>query len=615
MSLFPFAAIVDQEDVKEAIILNLINPAIGGVLIDGACGTGKSTLARGAAEFADVPFYSLPINCSEDRLIGSIDIEKTMTSGIPALEEGILHKAHGGILFADDIYLLPDNVADLLQTVVSLGEIHVERDGISDVRPCKFMVFATMNSQLGQIRSSLADHFGLYARTNSLSDGSKRLELLRRRQSFDDAPEKFREAWQLRMEIIREEIRKARELLPSVSVPTEIQDCIVKKLVQAYTEGNRADLVMYQTVRTVAAFHGRRECVVDDVDEAAYFVLPHRSKTPLPPQEEPETTNEQEQEPNQSPDKEDNRQDRGQSQPQDALPSDGQKHQSHYRNVPKIFAVGESFQVISFAHKKDRRSRKGWGRRTQTKTEAASGRYLYPTLQRRNNDLALDATIRAAAPYQTLRPRGDTAITIRTEDIREKVRQKKVSNLLVFVVDASGSMGAMDRMVEAKGAVLSLLKDSYVKRDKIAMVTFRGAEAQVVLPPTRSAERGYRLLREIQTGGKTPLNAGISKALSIMQSQLRQQPDLMPMLIIITDGKGNVSIDPDKKPVQELLELGEKVAKISQIETMVIDIERGGLMRFGIAQRLATVMKGKYCRLDELKSQAIADAVKKERER
>ena len=176
-------------------------------------------------------------------------------------------------------------------------------------------------------------------------------------------------------------------------------------------------------------------------------------------------------------------------------------------------------------------------------------------------------------------------------------------------------MGAMDRMVEAKGAVLSLLKDSYVKRDKIAMVTFRGAEAQVVLPPTRSAERGYRLLREIQTGGKTPLNAGISKALSIIQSQLRQQPDLMPMLIIITDGKGNVSIDPDKKPVQELLELGEKVAKISQIETMVIDIERGGLMRFGIAQRLATVMKGKYCRLDELKSQAIADAVKKERER
>lgn len=277
MSLFPFAAIVDQEDVKEAIILNLINPAIGGVLIDGACGTGKSTLARGAAEFADIPFYSLPINCSEDRLIGSIDIEKTMTSGIPALEEGILHKAHGGILFADDIYLLPDNVADLLQTVVSLGEIHVEQDGISDVRPCKFMVFATMNSQLGQIRGSLVDHFGLYARTNSLSDGSKRLELLRRRQSFDDAPEKFREAWQLRMEIIREEIRKARELLPSVSVPTEIQDCIVKKLEQACTEGHRADLVMYQTVRTVAAFHGRRECVADDVDEAAYFVLPHRS--------------------------------------------------------------------------------------------------------------------------------------------------------------------------------------------------------------------------------------------------------------------------------------------------------------------------------------------------
>jgi len=283
--------------------------------------------------------------------------------------------------------------------------------------------------------------------------------------------------------------------------------------------------------------------------------------------------------------------------------------------VPKAFAVGEPFQVMPFAHKKDRLFRNGWGKRTQTKTKAASGRYIFPTMQRRNNDFALDATVRAAAPYQTIRPRGDTAIAIRTEDIREKVRQKKVSNLLVFVVDASGSMGAMERMVEAKGAVLSLLKDAYVKRDKIAMVTFRGAEAQVVLPPTRSAERGYRLLQQVQTGGKTPLNAGITKALAVIQSQLRQQPELMPMMIVITDGKGNVSIDSSKKPMQELLEIGQKVSKIPQIETMIIDIERGGLMRFGIAQKLAEAMGGKYCKLDQIKSRNIVDIVKKERSR
>lgn len=198
--------------------------------------------------------------------------------------------------------------------------------------------------------------------------------------------------------------------------------------------------------------------------------------------------------------------------------------------MPKAFSVGEPFQVVPFAHKKDRIFRNGWGRRTQTKTNSASGRYIYPTMQRRNDDLALDATVRAAAPYQTMRPQGDTAIVIRTEDIREKVRQKKVSNLLVLVVNASGSMGAMEHMVEAKGAVLSLLKDAHVKHDKIAMVTFRGPEAQVVLPPTRSAERGYRLLQQVQIGGKTPLSAGITKALAVIQSQHRQQPELIAWL-------------------------------------------------------------------------------------
>ena len=618
MSLFPFSAVVGHEDVKEAILLNLINPAIGGVLIDGVSGSGKSTLARSAAALTQMPFYNLPVNCSEDRLIGSIDIEKTIATGKAVLERGLLHQADGGIIFADDIYLLPENITDLIQTVLSAKEIHVERDGISDNSSCSFLLIATMNSQLGQIRKSLIDHFGLYAKTDSNINLQQRLDVMNCRQAFDDSSVGFCQGWQDKTDAITYLVEKAQTLLPQVKITDEILQLIVNKLKQACPEGHRADLVMYQTVKAVAAFHGRTETVADDVDEAAYFVLPHRAKNPVPPQEEQEEQQNDEYESHQDQQEDDSdNQDENQDQPTDSdhTPAEDQSHKNKYRNIPKAFAVGEPFQVVPFAHKKDRMFRNGWGRRTQTKTNAASGRYIFPTMQRRNNDFALDATVRAAAPYQTMRQKNGTAIVIRTEDIREKVRQKKVSNLLVFVVDASGSMGAMERMVEAKGAVLSLLKDAYVKRDKIAMVTFRGSDAQVVLPPTRSAERGYRLLQQVQTGGKTPLNAGITKALTVIQSQLRQQPELMPMLIVITDGKGNVSIDSSKKPMQELIEIGEKVSKISQIETMVIDIERSGLMRFGIAQKLADAMGGKYCKLDQLKSQAIVDIVKKGRTR
>ena len=217
-------------------------------------------------------------------------------------------------------------------------------------------------------------------------------------------------------------------------------------------------------------------------------------------------------------------------------------------------------------------------------------------------DLALDATIRAAAPYQPFREKKDVAIAIRSEDIREKVRQRRVANLLVFVVDASGSMGVESRMTETKGAIRSLLKDAYVKRDKIALVTFSGNDARVVLPPTGSTERGYKLLRELETGGRTPLCAGIDKGLAVVQSELRKRPDLLPLLIFITDGRGNVSVDPEKKPLEEALEKCEKIREIKQIDSMVVDIEKSGVMRFGLAGRISAALGAKYYRLEELKS-------------
>ena len=228
-------------------------------------------------------------------------------------------------------------------------------------------------------------------------------------------------------------------------------------------------------------------------------------------------------------------------------------------------------------------------------------------------DLALDATIRAAAPYQLYREKNGLAISIRESDIREKVRQRKYSNLLVFVVDASGSMGASQRMVETKGAIVSLLKDAYIKRDKVCLVAFRGNDAQVLLPPTRSVERGMRLLETMPVGGRTPLNHGISKGLQVIQGELRKNPEVLPYMILITDGKGNVSIRGEKKPKQELMEISELVREFKYLNTMVLDIEKKGAMRFGLAKEMARRMGASYQQIETLKSAAIVSAIERVR--
>ena len=228
--------------------------------------------------------------------------------------------------------------------------------------------------------------------------------------------------------------------------------------------------------------------------------------------------------------------------------------------------------------------------------------------------MALDATIRAAAPFQKYRDKKGKAISIYSQDIREKVRQKKMANILVFVVDASGSMGANQRMIETKGAVLSLLKDAYIKRDKVALIVFRGDSARVVLPPTRSVERGYRYLEELEVGGKTPLNAGINKGIQVIKSELKKDMNCMPMLIVITDGNGNISLDEHKKPKDELMEIGKKVKELSIANSMVIDIEKKGFMQFGIAKELANVMNATYYSVETLRKESILQMVESVRE-
>jgi len=274
-----------------------------------------------------------------------------------------------------------------------------------------------------------------------------------------------------------------------------------------------------------------------------------------------------------------------------------------------FFTVGRPFPVKRITLDRDRILRKGSGRRSRTRTASKAGRYVRSTMQRKNNDLAFDATMRAAAPYQLRRKRQDVAIAIEPTDIREKVREKRIGNFLLFVVDASGSMGAQQRMVETKGAILSLLLDAYQKRDRIGMVVFRGDKAEILLPPTSSVEMAHKLLEELPTGGKTPLSAGLIKAFEVAKAHLYKDPHTSPLLILVSDGKGNVSLG-EEKPLVEARRAAEIIRNDERIKALVIDVEKGTFLTFGLARELALTLGADYYKIEDLKADTLVQAIK-----
>lgn len=603
---YPFSAILGQERLKKALILNLINPRIGGVLITGQKGTAKSTAVRALGELTHRKVITLPLSVTEDRLIGSVDLEQTMKSGKAVYLPGILADADGQILYVDEVNLLQDHLTDIVLTAHGSKENRVEREGISAVSDCRFLLVGTMNPEEGQLRQHFLDQFGLCVVVGSENKPEQRLAIVKARMAFEEDPRAFAKSFAPFEQELRERIDTASALLPRI-IPTEANRLyIVSKCLEADVQGHRADLCLEETAKAVAAWNGHAEITREDIDEAAPFVLLHRRRnTEQPPEEEPQ----EQQEPQEQNDSND-------APPPDRKDSDGPPPQSppQGRGKDQNFAVGKSFKVADFGHSASRQTHKGFGKRTTAKSAGKMGRYVYSVQQNLTGDLALDATIRAAAPYQVSRDKKGLAIAIREADIREKVRQRKYANLLVFVVDASGSMGASKRMTETKGAILSLLKDAYVKRDKVCLVAFRGNEAQVLLPPTRSVDRGVRLLETMAVGGRTPLNHGISKGMQVIQSELKKNPGVLPYMVMITDGKGNVSIDKNLKPKQELMEISEKLRAFPYINTMVLDIERRGAMSFGIAREMALRMGASYQKIETLNAGTIISAIERVRE-
>jgi len=677
--LFPFSAIVGQERLKRALLACAVCPRIGGVLARGQKGTAKSTAVRALAAllphievvrgcvFSCAPhgphcpdcairiargealptilrparLVDLPLGATEDRVSGSLDLEAAIREGRKAFEPGLLASAHRGVLYVDEVNLLSDHLVDILLDAASLGENVVEREGVSFRHPAQVMLVGTMNPEEGELRPQLLDRFGLCVEVSAPGDIDLRCEVLRRRETFDADPDGFAAQWAEEERRTARAIVEARRVLPLVRVPAPLLERASELCLEACVAGHRADIALRLTARALAALAGREDVRQADLDEAAELVLLHRRRMPPPPapperqeqqeerkeekehgqQHEPEQESERQagQEPQQRQGDARASEDEGeldQPPPESAEPDDADaENQGRPLALETIFPVGAAFRVKPIVYRKDRVVRTGSGRRTRSRTSRKSGRYVKARQNPAPTDLALDATLRAAAPHQRRRREmpqpGEMAVLVQRSDLRQRVREKRMGHFIVFVVDASGSMGAGSRMVETKGAVLSLLLDAYQKRDKVGLVAFRGQGAAVLLPPTSSVDLAYKLLEELPTGGKTPLVHGLSLGHELLERQLRRDPASLPVLVVISDGKANVSL-AGGKPLAEARLAAQAIAEDPRIRSLVVDVEKAGLIRFGLAQGLAADLGAQYFRIEDLKARELVDVLRRE---
>lgn len=658
--IYPFSAIVCQEKMTLTLILNAICPSLGGLLIRGEKGTAKSTAVRALAAIlpeievvsgcpfncdpyeyerlcpeckarvkqgADLPVLKrkikvidLPLGATEDRVLGSLDLEYAIKEGKKRFTPGLLASAHRGILYIDEVNLLNDHIVDVILDAAGMGINIVEREGISYMHQAEFILIGTMNPEEGELRPQLLDRFGMCIQIEGIKNPDERVRLIKLRELFDKNGFDFIAEYQSYQNDLLQKIIGAKERLSYVKITDEMIQLCSKLALNAFVAGHRADIVIRKTALTIACYEARDEVTEEDVNEAADLVLLHRTRIPPPlPQhmheekersqeETPEDEKEKKEEKAEARDRQKGEEKEEEKKGEEKDKEESGKSMFDIQMLESVCPVGDAFKVRRIQTERDRILRKGSGRRSRSRTSSKAGRYIMSTMQRKNNDLALDATLRAAAPYQKRRSRQDVAIAIEDSDIREKIREKKIGNFIVFVVDASGSMGAGKRMIETKGAILSLLLDAYQKRDKVAMVAFKADRAEILLPPTSSIELAHKLLEELPTGGKTPLCHGISLGYQTIQSYFRKDPHIYPLLILISDGKANVS-QYGGKPLFEAMEVAEEIKNDTRVNTAVVDVEKSGLISFGLAHQLSVQMGARYFKIDDLKSDTLVEVL------
>jgi len=575
-----------------------------------------------------IKVVDLPLGATEDRVLGSLDFEHAVKKGETRFTPGLLAAAHRGILYIDEVNLLDDHIVDVILDAAGMGTNICEREGVSYMHRSEFILIGTMNPEEGELRPQLLDRFGMCIQVEGIKDPVERIRLIKQRENFDKNSSDFIAGYKNSQDRLCRKIIDARQRLSHVKISEEMVKLCSKLALDAFVAGHRADIIMRKTAIALTSCENREEVTEKEINEAADLVLLHRVRMPPSlPQHQPEEKEEKKEDPpvpqeeEKEPEKgEEKSETRNQQKTEEGKKEEEGKGEEKDKEEPEkgkpagqplemVFSVGETFKVKRIQMEKDRVLRKGSGRRSRTRSSSKAGRYIMSTMQRKTSDLALDATIRAAAPYQKQRKKEGVAIAIEESDIREKIREKRIGNFIVFVVDASGSMGAGKRMIETKGAILSLLLDAYQKRDKIALIAFRGDHAEVLLPPTGSVELAHKLLEELPTGGKTPLCHGITLGYQIIQGHFRKDPDTYPLLILISDGKANVS-QYGGKPLAEAMEAAEEIKDDQRVNTVVVDVEKQGLISFGLSHQLSVKMGAGYFKIEDLKADTLVEVLR-----
>ncbi|HEV2799188.1 MAG TPA: magnesium chelatase ATPase subunit I [Pyrinomonadaceae bacterium] len=698
--VYPFAAIVGQEELKLGLLLNVVAPSIGGVLVMGHRGTGKSTAVRALAELlppiskvrgclygcdpaateaesnlcadcqsqvvasgalrkehAPVPVVELPLNATEDRVAGAINLERAIKEGVKTFEPGLLARAHRGFLYIDEVNLLEDHLVDLLLDVAASGRNRVEREGVSVEHPAEFVLVGSGNPEEGELRPQLLDRFGLCAEIRTAADLDERVEIITRREAFDRDPVAFCAVWEREQASLRRRLLRARAAFRSVHLPLELVRGIAELCARLGVDGHRGELTIARATRALAALENRKEVAPEDVRRVAALALRHRlRRDPLEHtaggasqveqtarelfgagDDKAEAKDKQKRASKKTPPDETGGSDDGtggaRREPQRtngahashqqtgarAPRGDGDAHdaggQAQESAAPTLDArLPDSLQERSDAKSLHARSAKAAksdahaGRRAQTRSTSrrARGRYARAVAHRTGDaKVALDATLRVAAASQSSRRRDEIsprAFAIESGDLRYKQFTRRAGTLFIFAVDTSGSM-ALNRISQAKGALVRLLRQSYVKRDRVALVTFRERDARVLMQPSASSARACRLLDALPVGGATPLTSGLLRALEIAERAARRGTERI-RLLVFTDGRANVpgdrQVGQDRASVRrqiksEVERIGVALQRAS-VASVVVDTQN----RFtsgGEGRALAEALGGHYAHL------------------